>query len=482
MMRPNSNSEISGKFPSAKCADETIGPKDEDCSGKNSLQQIINKMLTFYQRVSMCFYDYCGFGARRNERMTKSVVVIGAGIVGVSTALWLQREGHKVTLVDREGPAAGTSYGNGGVLASCSMVPVTGPGLMRRAPRMLFDKNQPLFLKWGYLPKLLPWLVRYLANANANDTRRIADAVAGVTLDSLSEHQALAKGTGAEKWIVPSDYVYAYRDRAHFESDSFAWNIRKSHGVQWDELEGESFRNYDPCFSENEGFAVRMGDHGRISDPGAYVKELCAAFERNGGSFVVGTVSGVLQESGNVTGVRVDGETIPCDTTVVCAGIWSGPLAKQLGISVPLETERGYHLELWNPTVMPRSPVMIASGKFVATPMDGRLRLAGIVELGGLQASPSRAPFELLERFAKAAMPSLGWERKTEWMGHRPAPADSIPIIGEVPSVKGAFTAFGHHHIGLTAGPKTGRLLSQLISGRQPNLDLSRYSPARFVS
>lgn len=414
--------------------------------------------------------------------MTKSVVVIGAGIVGVSTALWLQREGHEVTLVDREGPAAGASFGNGGVLASCSMVPVTGPGLIRKAPGMLFDKNQPLFLKWGYLPKLFPWLVRYLANANAHDTRRIAEAVAGVTLDSLSEHQALANGTGAEKWIVPSDYVYVYKDRAHFEGDSFAWSIRSSHGIQWDELEGADFRDYDPCFSKDEGFAVRMGNHGRISDPGAYVKDLSTAIERGGGNVVVGAVSDVVHEGGNVVGVRVDGETISCDTVVVCAGVWSGPLAKSLEVNVPLETERGYHLELWNPTVMPRSPVMIASGKFVATPMEGRLRLAGIVELGGLKAPPSRAPFELLERFARAAMPSLEWEHKTEWMGHRPAPSDSIPIIGELPNVKGAFAAFGHHHIGLTAGPKTGRLLSQLISGRQPNLDLSPYSPARFVS
>ena len=129
---------------------------------------------------------------------------------------------------------------------------------------------------------------------------------------------------------------------------------------------------------------------------------------------------------------------------------------------------------------MPRSPVMVASGKFVATPMDGRLRLAGVVEFGGLDAPPSRAPFELLRRNALAAFPGLTWKETSEWMGHRPAPADSIPVIGEVPGVSGAFTGFGHHHIGLTGGPKTGRLLAQLISDRQPNLDLTAYSPERF--
>ena len=131
---------------------------------------------------------------------------------------------------------------------------------------------------------------------------------------------------------------------------------------------------------------------------------------------------------------------------------------------------------------MPRAPVMLASGKFVITPMDGRLRLAGIVELGGLDAPPSRAPFNLLRRLATAAIPGLTWDREDEWMGHRPAPADSIPVIGAVPGIEGAFTGFGHHHIGLTAGPKTGRLLAQLIDGKKPNLDLGAYSPARFTA
>ena len=147
---------------------------------------------------------------------------------------------------------------------------------------------------------------------------------------------------------------------------------------------------------------------------------------------------------------------------------------------MPLETERGYHLELWDPSFMPRSPVMVASGKFVVTPMDRRLRLAGVVEFGGLTAVPSRAPFELLRRNVRAALPELTWKEETEWMGHRPAPADSIPVIGEVAGIAGAYMGFGHHHIGLTGGPKTGRLLAQQISGRTPNVDLTVYSPSRF--
>ena len=411
----------------------------------------------------------------------KSVVIVGAGIVGVSTAIWLQRSGHDVTIIDRLGPAEGTSYGNGGILASCSMVPVTGPGLIAKAPRMLFDPNQPLFLKWGYLPKLAPWLIRYLRNANAADTRRIASAVAPIVGDSLSEHQSLAKGTGAERWIVPADYLYVYNDRKHFEGDAFGWSLRRENGFSWDELEGEAFRDYDPVFAKELGFAVRLADHGRITDPGQYVKDLAAHVEKEGGRILKADVTDIAVEAGRVTGVRAGGELITSDAVVLATGVWSGPLAKKLGLDVPLESERGYHIEFWNPSFMPRSPVMIASGKFVATPMEGRLRLAGVVEFGGLDAPPSRAPFNLLRKNGLAAFPGLTYSRETEWMGHRPAPADSIPVIGEIPGATGAFTGFGHHHIGLTGGPKTGRILSQLISNQKPNLDLGAHSPARFA-
>ena len=411
---------------------------------------------------------------------TRTVAIIGAGIVGVSTAIWLQRAGHQVMLIDRLGPGEGTSHGNGGVLASCAIVPVTVPGLLAKAPKMLFDRDQPLFLKWGYLPKLLPWLRRYLAHCKPHETRRIAAALHPIIGDSLNDHQALAAGTGAEKWLVPSDYLYVYNDRAHFTGDAFGWDIRASHGVRWDELEGKAFKAYDPVFADHLSFAARMTGHGHITDPGRYVKDLAAHVVKSGGRLITAEVTDFVHDGGVLTGVRAGGETIACTDAVVATGAWSGPLAKKLGLNVPLESERGYHLELVEPSIMPRAPVMIASGKFVVTPMDGRLRLAGIVEFGGLDAPPSKAPFKLLERQIRKAMPDLEWSHTVEWMGHRPAPADSIPLIGPVPGITGAYMGFGHHHIGLTGGPKTGRLLSQLISTAQPNVDLAPYAPARF--
>ncbi|ARE38339.1 D-amino acid dehydrogenase small subunit [Rhodovulum sp. P5] len=410
----------------------------------------------------------------------KTVAVIGAGIVGVATAIWLQRAGHRVVLIDRKGPAGGASFGNAGLLASSSVVPVPVPGLAAKAPGMLFDPMKPLFLKWGYLPRLAPWLARYLSHANGPAVRRRAAALHTLIGDSLADHQALAAGTRAERWIVPSDYVFLYGKRQDYECDAFGWGIRRELGIDWEVLEGDAVRAYDPAIGKGIGCAVRLGGHGRIADPGRYVADLAAHAEAQGARLIIGEVSDIVRNGGHVTGIRVGGETVPCDAAVIATGAWSGPLARRLGVNVPLETERGYHLDLWEPSVMPRSVVMIAAGKFLATPMAGRLRLAGVVEFGGLEAPPSRAPFRLLERLVQDALPGLTWQRREEWMGHRPAMADSLPAIGPVPGLTGAFLGFGHDHVGLTAGAKTGRILAQLVSGTPPNIDLAPFGPTRF--
>jgi len=409
------------------------------------------------------------------------IAVIGAGIVGVSAAIWLQRDGHDVVLIDREGPAAGTSYGNGGVLASCGIAPVNSPGLIKSAPGMLLKADSPLFMRWSYLPKMLPWLIKYMLRANHKDASYVASALAQILHDSVEQHQALAKGTGAEKWLKASDYVFVYDERANFVKEKFAWEIRRKLGFKWEELNAEAFNKYDPIFQGTKNFAVRFKDHGYISDPGEYVIALARHMEKQGGEIVTANVKDINQSAGQVTGVETDTGTISCDSVVMATGVWSKGLMENLGIKTPLETERGYHIELINPSVMPRSPMMLASGKFVVTPMEGRLRCAGIVEFGGLETPASKGPFELLKRQIHEAIPGLTYDRVEEWMGHRPATTDSIPFIGPLENLKGAYAAFGHHHIGLTGGPKTGRMIADMIAERKTNIDISPYKVSRFT-
>ncbi|MGB7334165.1 MAG: FAD-binding oxidoreductase [Salaquimonas sp.] len=411
----------------------------------------------------------------------KKVIIIGAGIVGVSAGLWLQRAGHEVILVDRMGVGEGTSYGNGGVLASCAVVPVTGPGLLKKAPFMLFKRDEPLFLKWRYLPSLLPWLVKYLKHNNEADTRRIAAALTPIIGDSLEDHLALAKGTAAERYIVPGDYVYVYRSRSEFEKEELSWDIRAKNGFKWKEIGPKELADFGSGISSEFQFGIALPGHGRITDPGAYAKALGAEIIAGGGKLIKGKVDDFNLEGNQIRSVVIDGSEHRCDAALIATGVWSVPLMKKLGVDIPMESERGYHIELINPSSMPSTPLMISSGKFVITPMDGRIRCAGVLEFGGLELGPSQAPFELLERHFKNAFPGITWERMETWMGHRPAPSDSIPVIGEIETAKGVFAGFGHHHVGLTGGPKTGRILAQMIGGDKVNLDLASYSPMRFI-
>ena len=396
------------------------------------------------------------------------VAIIGAGIVGVSTAIWLQRAGCHVTVIDREGPAAGASHGNAGVLAASSIVPIPVPGLVRKAPRMLLDPREPLFLRWSYLPRLLPFLAPYMRSRH--DHERISDALSLLLHDTAEQHLALAKGTGAEAYLHPGDYVFGYA-RGAFAKDRAAWEARERRGHPFAVI--EDVGGYDPALRGRFELLVRCPHHGRISDPGAYVKALTAHVEAQGGAFLRAEVEGVSD-----AGVRTADGLVEADRTVVACGVRSKALVERLGIRVPMEAERGYHLEFVNPSVTPRAPVMVAAGKFVLTPMEGRLRAAGIVEFGGLDEQRSKAPFKLLRKQTMQVLPGLTFDHVDEWMGHRPSTADSLPLIGRVRDR--VWAGFGHQHVGLTAGPKTGRWLAQMIVGDAPNADLAPFAPGRF--
>ena len=411
---------------------------------------------------------------------TSHTVVIGAGINGVATAIWLARAGHKVTLVDRLPPGEGTSHGNAGILASCAIVPVTTPGLLGKAPGMLMDPDSPLFMRWSYLPGMLPWLGRYLSHANDADTRRIAGQLKFMLGDSVEQHQDLAGNTVADQWLVPSEYQFAYRNRAEFDAESYVWNLRRENGFEPEILEGAAVQEKEPALGEGIGMlAVMKQLHGHIRSPGLYVKSLAQVFQELGGTIVQAQVQGMELVDDRIKAVNTDQGPLRCDTAVLATGVWSKPLAQKLGITVPLESERGYHVIFKEPSQCVKVPTMISSGKFVATPMHDGMRCAGIVEFGGLDKGPSRKPVELLMRKVKELMPTLQYSETVEWMGHRPATADSLPFVGEIRST-GIYTAFGHQHIGLTGGAKTGRLVAGLITGEQQAEELSAFRPDRF--
>ena len=410
----------------------------------------------------------------------KQIIVAGAGIVGVSTAIWLQREGYDVTLVDREGPASGTSHGNAGVLAAAGLTPVTMPGLVRKAPFMLLDKYSPLFLRAAYFPKLIPFLAEYLGKCNLDDVHKYAAGMAPLVHDTVSQHKALAKGTEAEKFIEESDYCFGYASHADFLADATAWKIRKDWDIPFDVMTGSQYGKADPIYAGQFETVVKCREHGRITDPGAYVKALAAHFLSQGGKFERATVIDVHHNEHENAALITDKGKMGADKIILTTGVWSKPLLQKFGIRIPMESERGYHIELVAPESYPINSMMVVSGKFAVTPMQGRIRCAGVVEFAGLETEKRRKPLEMLAHHIDLLFPNLKYEGQIEWLGHRPALVDSLPMIGQIKDQENLFTAFGHQQLGWTGGAKTGRILSEVIAQKAISVDVKRYRTDRF--
>ncbi|MBU2937597.1 MULTISPECIES: NAD(P)/FAD-dependent oxidoreductase [Pacificibacter] len=409
------------------------------------------------------------------------IVVIGGGMVGIATAIWLQKSGQRVTLIDKAEPTGRASYGNAGVLASSSVLPVTMPGLLTKLPKMVLNPFEPIFVRWPYLPKLIPWALRYLSHGNEADARRIASAMVPIIGNSLDDHLLLTEGTPAQRHIKPCDFAVLFKDRAQFEGSKLGFDIRRDLGFEWSEHEGAACESYDPLFPKDYGFLAAFGKHGRITDPGAYLDDLHGHFVASGGTTHQAEVTDITHERGQVTGVVTSDGPLAASAVAITAGAWSPLMTKKLGVKIPVEAESGYHLEFWGASCMPKSPTLVPDFKLILSPMEGRLRVAGGVEFGGLKNAGRDVPFAALKYGVDQILPGLTYSKETRWMGHRPAPTDSIPIIDELPNVKGVYLGFGHQHVGLTGSARTGQILANLITGEATNIDLKPYKVTRFM-
>lgn len=407
-----------------------------------------------------------------------SVSVIGAGICGVSAAIWLQRTGHRVTLIDAKAPGQGASYGNAGLLASWSMGPAATPDVRRALPKMILSRTSGLFFKWRSVPGNIKWMWDYLRNTNDAQTRACAHAWRPLLGDAWDEHTALSQGTIAQNRLTHSQFCYIYPDTAAFEADRYSWDLKAELGLVPTVLTGAAARAEMPMLGPKMTCIAKFDRHGHIREPGAYVAELAQYFVDQGGRFIQQAVTDIERRDGRISAVVTKDHHIPCDRAVVTAGIGSRELMQKIGLNVPLIAERGYHVIYKNAAPLPPYPMLVA-GKFGITPMGSDLRCAGTVELTGTDPTPSKAPIAFIKEFVRTAFPNLTYDSTEEWLGFRPSTPDSLPVIGEIGG-SGIYAGFGHQHLGLTSGPKTGRLLAQLVSDQPPNIDLSAYSPDRY--
>ncbi len=408
------------------------------------------------------------------------VIVIGAGIVGVCTAMACRRLGMSVTLVDRLAPGEACSYGNAGVLASWSCVPFPMPGIARNVPGWLLDRKGPLKIRWSRFPGLVPWFLRFLMASNLSRAQRTSDAMFALNHLTVERYKTLAAEAGAPELIRESDYIYVFDEDVSHDFDELQWQLRRAKGATIAALSAGELREREPDLSYAYKSAISLGPQGYTTNPQRLVQVIAGLFERQGGEVVrseVGRLSPLLD--GGVAVETASGEMV-ADKVVVAAGAWSHRLVGPLGLRIPLATKRGYHVSFANSGISLSNTIMETRHHVVGTDMENGLRIAGTVEFTGPDDTPDWSRAENLVEVARKMFPGADLSRKDVWSGPRPVLPDDLPAIGPVPDCPDVVTAFGHGHLGLTGAPETGEIVSSMIAGRPINTDVAPYDPARF--
>ncbi|MEN3347275.1 MAG: D-amino-acid dehydrogenase [Bradyrhizobium sp.] len=417
----------------------------------------------------------------------RHVAIIGAGAVGVISAIEALRDGHRVTLIDPGEPGGeqAASYGNAGWLSSHSVIPPAEPGTWKKVPGYLMDPLGPLAIRWSYLPKALPWLVKYLLSSwTEAQVEATARAMRDLLKDAPLLHRRLAEEAGVGELIERRGVMHVFPSRAPFDRD-LGWRIRKRVGIEWLELDENEMRQREPDLHPRYTFGVVVEEAGRCRDPGAYVAALAAHAMANGAVRVAAKATGLKLEGDRLVAVVTATGEIACDAAVIAAGARSKRLSASIGDPLPLETERGYHVMIENPESGPRNSMMASDAKMVVNWTDKGLRAAGTVEIAGLDAEPNWKRAEILRDHLLSMFPKLPRDipasRIKTWFGHRPSMPDGRPCIGHSSASRDVVYAFGHGHVGLVGSARTGRLVAQLLSGREPEIPLAPFAPSRFL-
>ncbi len=406
------------------------------------------------------------------------VTIVGAGLVGLCTAAWLQRDGRPVRLVDPGGPGEGASYGNAGIVSTSGVTPVAMPGIVRRVPGMLLDPLGPLAIRPAYLPRLLPWLARFIAASRPADVERIARSLAALSVDAIAHYEPLLEAADAGDLLQRNGSLYLYETEEQWRGVQGEIALRQRAGAEIELLGAEEIRQMVPALGPRYAGAIFAPTSGHIANPLALSQRLAGLVERQGGSFLRARVGDFVYRGGRLAALTSDAGELPVKDVVIAAGAFSRRLAAQAGAPVPLDTERGYHLMLPDPQVEVRLPMLTGGG--AVTPMQHGLRLAGTVELAGTGAAPNWARADRLLERMRHVLPGLNAEGAERWMGFRPSMPDSLPVLGPAPQADNVWLAFGHGHLGLTQAAVSGRLIADLMAGRKPVIDPAPYRATRF--
>ena len=408
------------------------------------------------------------------------IAVVGAGIIGATTALHLRRLGLDVVLIDRAEPGSGCSFGNGGAISPDLCVPMALPGMLRRVPRWFADPLGPLVVRWQSLPSALPWLIRWIRAGRMDRVELLAKALRALHGPSLRRYAALL-GPDAAGLIERTGQLYVWTGDTAGPTEQLARDLRSRNGVESRALDADEIYQIDPELAPGFRRGLFFPDNGHTVNPQRLVETLVNYFAEAGGTIRRDNLVGFERADSRVTRLLLEsGERLRVGSMVLATGIDAKGFARQFGDPVPLQAERGYHVMLPNPRVRPVIKISNRDHMFGMTPMEHGVRISGTVEI----AAPD-APFNeerawgLLEQ-ARRMYPRIDAEGATVWMGSRPSTPDSLPVIGTARRAPNVVYAFGHGHSGLTGAPMTAELVAHWLVGKNAPIDPAPYRPDRF--
>jgi D-amino-acid dehydrogenase len=412
---------------------------------------------------------------------TPRCIVIGAGIVGSACAWHLRRRGATVTLVDSELPGQSTSYGNAGCISPSSIYPFSYPGAIRQVPGWLLDPLGPMKIRWAHAFALAPWFWRFWRAGNARRVDQIIAAQKSLMASVAADFDEILRETGAGSLRRSAGLILLYGNEREFAADSWHYEIRRKHDLPWQRLDSATLKDMEPAIQlGSAGIAVLDPLWQHVISPADVASAFADAAFASGATWLHDRVVRLQADGRGVAVGTLSGRELQGDYLVLAAGVWSNQLLSQLGYKAPLMAKRGYHSMLARPNVELSHPLMAVAEYVVMTPMRDGLRVAGTAEFARIDARPDYRRAKVLLKHAQRFLPGLQGESVSEWMGQRPMMPDSMPVLGSLPDHQRVLCAFGHGHYGLTQGPTTGRIVADLVFGRQPHVDIAPFSIARF--
>lgn len=413
--------------------------------------------------------------------MTKpDVHIIGAGIVGLATAAVLLQRGYNVTVLDREGPAAGASQGNAGAIAWTDVAPLASPGLWKQAAKWLLDPLGPLTVRPAYALQILPWMLRFLAASNPKRVIASTEALAALNAEVVPAWERLWQVSGTHNQVRRDGSLELFDSVADLNKKRAAWEEQRRYGINVEELDAGVIRDLEPALSDRVIGGALVPDWMTVDDPHILCLSIADWLKGQGVKFEVGEVMRIEPLEAGATLHLRSGQNIAAEKVVIACGAWSKTLATQLGNNIPLDTERGYNITIPDPGIGVKRFIMLSGHGFVVSPLSTGLRVGGAVEFGGLKLPSNWKRVDAMVTKARMFFPDLKTEGGKRWMGYRPSLPDSLPVIGPATKHTGIYYGFGHAHHGLTESAITAEMIADMMDGKTPAVDPAPFAADRF--